>query len=305
MQISKEQSTFLKGVAVIFVILSHFIGGGYDLRIFTPFGGIGVALFLLLSGFGLNESYYHSGLVSFWWKKLTRIGVPWLIWCMMFFLIGLAVPSLSKTHFIIRYWYLEYLIIWCLVFWIGRKIVLRRKMFLTFIAVVSIIMFFIWPCLKAEQSLSFTLGVFLSESNHQVETVKNSKHKKWLCVLPIILFFYATMFLFIKQIPEIRAFGEESLLMKVVQMNIKLPYALSVVLFFVRKKVPQWVGKIMIPIGLLSLELYLVQMEFFPYIQGHLTVLLLVTAVVVMLSILLHYLVKIIDKPLKAVNIKL
>ena len=178
-------------------------------------------------------------------------------------------------------------------------------MFLTFIAIVSIIMFFIWPCLQAEQSLSFAFGVFLSESNHQVETVKNSKHKKWLWALPLILFAYATIFLFIKQIPEIRAFGEESLLMKVVLLNVKLPYALSVVLLFVRNKIPQWVGKIMIPVGLLSLELYLVQMEFFPYIQGRLSVLILVTAVVVVLSVVLHYLVKIIDKPFKAVKINL
>lgn len=304
MQISKNQSTFLKGVAVIFVIISHFIGGGYDLRIFTPFGGIGVALFLLLSGYGLNESYHHSGLISFWWKKLTRIGVPWFVWCAMFFIIGLAIPSLSKIHFIIRYWYLEYLIIWCFVFWFGRKVIRQSNMFLAFIAVISVVMFFIWPCLQAEQSLSFALGVAFSEKNHRAEGNKVALSKKWFKLLPIGLFVYATLFLFIKQMPEIRAFGEQSLLMKVVQLNIKLSYALSVTIFFVQRHVPEWLEKMMLPVGVLSLELYLVQMEFFPNIQGRLWVLLLVTVAVVVLSILLHYIVKLIDKPLKAIKIK-
>lgn len=38
-------------------------------RYINPFGGIGVVLFLFLSGFGCNESYKHKGLDNFWQKK--------------------------------------------------------------------------------------------------------------------------------------------------------------------------------------------------------------------------------------------
>ena len=45
-------------------MLSHFTGNMS--RIFTPLGGIGVAMFLILSGYGLNESFKKNGLDGFW-----------------------------------------------------------------------------------------------------------------------------------------------------------------------------------------------------------------------------------------------
>lgn len=56
---NRQYSLFLRGVAIMLVVVCHCMG--QFTRIFTPFGGIGVALFLILSGYGLNESFRRGG----------------------------------------------------------------------------------------------------------------------------------------------------------------------------------------------------------------------------------------------------
>ena len=51
----KEYTTTMRGIAILFVVLHH-VGNSSGSVIFTPLGGIGVAMFLILSGYGLNES---------------------------------------------------------------------------------------------------------------------------------------------------------------------------------------------------------------------------------------------------------
>ena len=301
---TKEQSTFLKGIAVILVLVSHLIGGGYNLRVFTPFGGIGVALFLILSGYGMNESYYHSGLHSFWWKKVIRIGLPWLIWCSIFFVIS-SVESVWKVQFLIRYWYLEYLVIWCLLFWLGRSILHDNQYLPMVFAVLSVVMFIVFPNLQAEQSLSFLTGIIMSERVHKVDKSHEGYYKRLTVFLPFLFFAYATVFLMVKQLPVIRAYGEESLIMKFVQLNIKLPYALSILLFYIKMSIPRWVDSLIMPIGLLSLELYLVQMMFFASIHGSFTRLLFVMVAIIGLSVILHFLVGKANKLLNRITISI
>lgn len=50
----KSLTTQLKGIAITLITIGHCFGD--FTRAITPFGGIGVALFLILSGYGLNES---------------------------------------------------------------------------------------------------------------------------------------------------------------------------------------------------------------------------------------------------------
>mgnify|MGYP004627064423 CR=1 FL=1 len=53
---SISHTNICRAVAAIIIILQH-VSGGFGIRYFTPLGGIGVAIFLILSGYGLNESY--------------------------------------------------------------------------------------------------------------------------------------------------------------------------------------------------------------------------------------------------------
>lgn len=54
--LSVQHTNICRAVAAISIILQH-VASGFGIRYFTPLGGIGVVIFLALSGFGLNESY--------------------------------------------------------------------------------------------------------------------------------------------------------------------------------------------------------------------------------------------------------
>lgn len=257
-------------------------------------------MFLFLSGYGLDKSYKQSGLRSYWWKKLTRIGVPWLIWCCIFFALSKAVNVLQDNYFFLRYWYLEYLFVWYVLFWVSNSLFSERVCIIV-LSLSAILMFFIWPNLQAEQSLSFVSGVVFSRIEEKI--VSKNYDNKWKYVLPITLFLYATLFLIVKQFPSIRGFGEESLLMKFVQINIKYPYSIAIISMVILFKTPLWLNKIIHPVGLLSLELYLVQMQFFALINGSTNAFFCILFVVIILSIILYYLDIRLNKVLGSIKI--
>lgn len=68
----KKHTDAIKGTAILCVVLSH-IGNANEIRLLAP-GGIGVALFLICSGYGLSESARkHFELGDFWKKRVTTV----------------------------------------------------------------------------------------------------------------------------------------------------------------------------------------------------------------------------------------
>jgi uncharacterized membrane protein len=60
--LDRNSSSVAKGIGILFVMLCHFMGDfGGGTVLLTPLGGIGVAIFLILSGYGLNESWTRGG----------------------------------------------------------------------------------------------------------------------------------------------------------------------------------------------------------------------------------------------------
>lgn len=88
---SKEANSLdtnlIKAIAIILVLVCHF--GNLYTRITTPFGGIGVALFLFCSGYGLTKSAEKKGLNGFWKKRFINIWIPYIITQIVFRLIFL------------------------------------------------------------------------------------------------------------------------------------------------------------------------------------------------------------------------
>lgn len=84
--LSKERSAELKGVAILTVIFAHI---GYYLTTDNSFlsplsisAGVGVNVFLFLSGYGLTHSALqrHDGILGFYKKRLSKIFIPlWII----------------------------------------------------------------------------------------------------------------------------------------------------------------------------------------------------------------------------------
>ena len=75
----RQQTTVLRGMAAIIIAVFHVFIEWQLPRVVNVMGSISVALFLLLSGFGIHESYKTNGLKDYWHKKLKRIIIPyWL-----------------------------------------------------------------------------------------------------------------------------------------------------------------------------------------------------------------------------------
>lgn len=72
-------TTALKGIAMLTVVWAHAsaklgIGG------IQFIAGVGVAIFLVCSGFGLEMSYQKNGLKKFWSKRILNVCVPfWVV----------------------------------------------------------------------------------------------------------------------------------------------------------------------------------------------------------------------------------
>lgn len=279
---SKSLTNALRGVAVILVIICHFIGGGFGIRYFTPLGGIGVAIFLFLSGFGLQESYRKNGIKLFWPKRLIRIIVPYLVWVVLLFLMSRLLKF--DAPLFPHYWYLDYLLLWYALFWISKFF--PSKYSTLFLLMVTVSLFFVLRNIQTEQSFSFLGGMLLSENKH---VLGKWKKRSWFG-LAFTCFIIGVGCLAIKQLPYCRSFGEESILMKIIQLGIKLPVGLSLIIatWLSYKEVSFF--KCLTSIGIISLELYLVQMQFPQFVQGSLLKMVIALSIVVVLSLIIHYL---------------
>lgn len=69
-------SYMIKGFAIIIIVICHL--GNKFTYLFTPLGGVGVALFLILSAYGLEKSYIENGgLQDFWRKRIITVFIPY------------------------------------------------------------------------------------------------------------------------------------------------------------------------------------------------------------------------------------
>lgn len=190
----KNYTMAVKGLAILMVAWAH-SGAMLSIDGIQFIGGIGVALFLMCSGYGLEISYQKNGLKGFWKKRLLAVCIPfWVIE-----LIGLLVTGMfSVKTYLFDFifikpatsygWFMGYIIFCYLIFYIVNKIVLdsERKFF------VLLGIFIIWFCieslffanpnmpfLRARQMISFPSGILLAMKKEKIES-KLTKSKSLL-----------------------------------------------------------------------------------------------------------------------------
>lgn len=58
--LDRNYTNVLRGLAMVMIMFGH-VGGAYEESVwFSPLPAVGVALFLMLSGYGNNESYLNK-----------------------------------------------------------------------------------------------------------------------------------------------------------------------------------------------------------------------------------------------------
>ncbi|EES5102570.1 acyltransferase [Escherichia coli] len=122
----RDHTNELKGVAILLVMLGH-------VNVIPHAGAYGVVLFLMLSGFGLVQSYIKSGLDSFFSKRLSKVLIPYaiitIVWISAFG--HPAIPNGDFYYLVITIlgidlnssvdpsmWYISFIIIWYLAFFL-------------------------------------------------------------------------------------------------------------------------------------------------------------------------------------------
>ena len=172
---NRKCTTTLRGLAILIIMIGHVGVSGFNCRYFNPFGGIGVAMFLFLSGFGLAESFKKNGLDGFWKKKVLRIAIPYLIWIPIYHILIRVSPlgSINHLEIIPRYWFIEYLFILYILFYITFRF-FKEKALVT-IAILGVFSFVWLNNLRAEQSFSFLCGLLFSNYKSQISNWGNIK----------------------------------------------------------------------------------------------------------------------------------
>ena len=241
---------------MLIIMLCH-CTGEFAFRPFTPLGGIGVAIFLFLSGFGLNESYKKDGINHFWKKKLLRLLLPYALFRIVCVMISCNFEWKAFLLDIIglqaAYWYIDYMVRCYLVFWIGNRFLGKFKWVL--FAAFALYSFFTMDGLRAEQSLSFLFGIICSVNIDKV----NAWSKKSLVFIMLATGLLGTICLGVKQLPAVREVIGTCYYFAV-ELGIKLPSAISmmIMLYLLPSKIRG--GQIVTFCGVYSLELYLVHM---------------------------------------------
>ena len=122
----RSGSGVLRGVAILLVLLGH-------TGIVRMGGAGGVALFLLLSGYGLNSSCEQRGLGDYWRRRVRKVWLPYLFVGVLdvFVLKARGAGAILCTllgldlglHADPTMWYISYIFFWYLAYWLLARLV--------------------------------------------------------------------------------------------------------------------------------------------------------------------------------------
>lgn len=262
------------------VMICH-VSGTLGTVIGTPLGGIGVAMFLFLSGYGLNESNKKKGLQGFWKKKIFRVFIPYLI---IESIRQICLGGKNIWEFVLDvtgiqsdYWYISILLRCYIVYYLATRFATKYRLLI--LLVFSLYLLFFTPNIQSEQAFSFLAGFLISENIDVVRTLS----KKQYGIISMCCFVFGCSFLFIKQLPEVRThFGD--CYYGMVECGIKLPLALSVISGL--SLVPVLLrSRFLLFAGMISYELYLIHFQFYTKLEGNMLYIL----IFVILSFLSSY----------------
>ena len=193
----RDHTIELKGVAILLVMLGH-------VNVIPHAGAYGVALFLMLSGFGLVQSYIKSGLDSFFSKRLSKVLVPYAIITIVW-IIAFGHPAITNDDFYHlaitilgidlnatidpSMWYISFIIIWYLAFFLIFSANISITIKIAFLFLFSVLLYknadiFPPPAGAGLYVAAFPLGSLIGVV---YEKVKGYAIDKWILLLFVIV----------------------------------------------------------------------------------------------------------------------
>lgn len=303
----------LKGLAIFFVVFSHF-GGAYQISIPRPLGTIGVSLFLILSAYGINESYIKHGLNHYFSKRVTRVLIPYwvvLILFSVFLLIShkFNLVDLLQQVFLIKlinpnYWYLIELIYWyvayyCIIRYFKRSKV-KNILFILLGVLFSIV--FSYDLSYVIQILSFPIGYWISEYKTFLMKVVKSNYST---VLALIIFIIGSISAVLKGIPSL-GISDTSFTGYLCGIFTGAFISISIIILVSHFDIPAYMTSFFYLISSIAYEIYLVHFFFIDMIRSDHSFLVAIEyiMIILLLSISLKYISKFLQKLLFNRSIK-
>ncbi len=311
---SRMHTNILKGIAIFMIVWGH-IGARLGVHNLQFIGGVGVALFLLCSGYGLYTSYQNNGLKNYWKKKIFKVILPFYL----VEIIGLAITGELSVTVILRDflfirpatsygWFMGYLVCCYIIFWIAMKCSEKFKISkISSFAILSIA-FAIWfvsdslffanpnmPFLWARQMMSFLIGVVLS---YGLQNKKLSGHlplcrSTGLIILSVIFgagMIEITQLEVIKNLPYI--------LSNMMALFTVLPLAIAVLTFTACfQRVVN--NRLFLLSGGISFEIYLVHAFTLSLVEQNMVRVLLFILITFVLAWITHFVVGWVNKKIK------
>ena len=269
--LARQNTQWMQGVSAIMIMLMHFVmQTEHYPRFLNILESLGVAVFLFVSGFGINESYRDKGLDGFWRKRITRVILP----CWIVFLFALSfeegVFDISRLLRNLLFtdsdlWFVDYIIRWYIVYWIGRKFMPKYTLYVL-MAFGAYNIFQMQLC--SEQAFSFVCGFVVSEYYNTIKKIRKST----VLTFCSALWLYGCGLMIVKELDCVQLL-KGTLPFNFLLLNIKLPLATFIIVLpylvpvVKRMTFVSWIGR-------LAYELYIVHYNFIPYISGYVSILL-------------------------------
>lgn len=169
-----NHTSILKGYGIFAVLLGH-VGQYAGVNGIEYPAGVGVSLFLILSGYGITLSVHKNGMDRFWRKRFSRVFVPYILAEVVFMILRAKYISIEDVILDFALlkplhpfgWYLHFILICYILFYIvwkigktdKQKVILLTGLFAVWFLLKSLVFIDEPFFLEARQMLAFPIGV--------------------------------------------------------------------------------------------------------------------------------------------------
>ena len=267
-EFTKDTTTVFKGVAILMIVMGH-VGQLVPFsRPFTPLGAIGVALFLLCSGFGIEKSFQKIGRKDYWKKRIINVWLPYALielLCVWHHpevgIIGIIQDLLLIQPCHPFGWYMQVLFIWYILYYLTSF--LSRRLQIAAFILASILIICFWTPLRAQNSLSFLIGILFARNEAKFLSFANWKSLIVAMILSAGIFVVRERVLRIEGFQETIGWNAFSLV-----YYMTLATFFYIILIMVCKPSNEKLLRGFYMIGLISYEIYLVHGYTYAYLKS-------------------------------------
>jgi Predicted acyltransferases len=200
--LDKTHTSVLKGVAILLVILGH-------LGFINHSGAYGVAIFLIISGFGLTQSYLKNGTKDFLIKRYNKVLLPYMFITTIWFIIDKIVfkttypiNEVIKTVVGIQpkspidpsMWYITFLLLWYMAFYFIFSLPQNNYSKVLMIFIVSYLAYKYKYYFSSDSGaglyvLEFPIGICLGFLYNKIKQIKTYRLNVLFCIVAVLFGF--------------------------------------------------------------------------------------------------------------------